>query len=171
MGISHWEASLDHFLSIFCFIALVDGVPLHLKKFFIPFVSDSEPDALVESDGDLVLGVRSVLHPDVLEAVAVHFVKACVFFGDTFLGLELVPHSDEASFEFFKRNFSIVVLIEVFHEHLDLFFDGWVAVRLVEQLLHLVGSDEARLVFVDSLEGFLKFLVGVNRDSESIDER
>ena len=100
-----------------------------------------------------------------LKSVAMHLIERSILFAYILLGIKIGSHFSQSSFEFFKGNFAVIISIEFFHEHLDLFFKSWVSESFVKEFFNFIRSYESGIVFINSFESLFEFLVGVYVDT------
>ena len=149
------ESGSDHLISVFCLLALVNGVAWALRDLFLLRISVIEPSLLVACHGQFVFTLDFSDHATVLDTVLAHLGGARVLATLCSLFRGLLPHASQRALELFHRHTSILIQIELLHEHFDLFFQRWETICLSQKVLNFIRGDSARAIFVDFVENSL----------------
>ena len=110
---------------------------------FLLGVSVVESCFLVACHGQLVFTLDFALHTTVLHPVFTHLLSARVFTASGRLLCSLLSHAHQGTLELVNGHPPILIQIELFHEHFDLFFQRGEAVSFSQKVLDLIWGDSA----------------------------
>ena len=115
------------------------GVGLHLGDISLLLVTVVKSCPLSTGHGQFVLVGDITIDALVLETILAKLVGASVLTSLSCLLVHLLAHANQGRFEFIQGNASILIQIELRHEHLDLVFERREAVGLSQEFLNLMG--------------------------------
>ena len=153
------EACTDHLIGVLCLLALVYGIGLHLGNISLLLVIVVKSCPLSTGHGQFVLIGDITIDALVLETILAKLVGASVLTTLSCPLVHLLAHANQGRFEFIQGNASILIQIELRHEHLDLFFERRETVGFSKELLNLIGSNRSAAIFIDTTEGRFKLFV------------
>ena len=153
------EACANHLVSVLGLLAFVDGVSLHLGNITLLLITVVKSCPLSTSHRQFVLVGDITIDALVLETILAKLVGAGVLTSLSCPLVHLLAHANQGRFEFIQSNASILIQIELGHEHLDLFFERRETVGLSKEFFDLVRSDGTATIFVDTTEGRFKLFV------------